>query len=396
MDACPNPLAVHAVCSLRSFFLNQKETLLRAQSETILAKLSPAFQAQVISMIHGKWLKKLSFLRPFKRRIVATGRELHFEPEDGCLVQLVMRMEPRIFAPSEVASERGLYVVKRGIVLFESIVLSSGRVWGDDIILSDTLYTKRALGRAMTFVDASMLSRETLVDIMSSFPVAAKIVRRSALLLALRRAIIHLARDWRMLTKYGRGGGAFSVGMAGGTRKPAFKSLNTDFINYSFGELRRMKSSPDFIRELSAGNAVQGGPHPNHALMISTDQQDSAAVEPLRLPGQLHGLDGNAEAEEGAEAGTQQAGGRRAVTMKEVSEKILEMRVHTDERFDALALKVDMLTEALLAGGLHLVTSTPPSPAAHPQPSPDNVEVEMPDSGKTDSQPNEKTDTLTA
>ena len=53
-------------------------------------------------------------------------------------MQLAMRMEPFVFAPSELPEPHHLYVIHRGIVMHGLRVLTSGRMWGEEVLLDDT------------------------------------------------------------------------------------------------------------------------------------------------------------------------------------------------------------------------------------------------------------------
>ena len=115
--------------------------------------------------VHGTWLSHLWFLRG---------------AEPGCLVQLTGLMEPRIvcaagaptsvnlgiralcrpgpharsaipsraqFAPGEVPERKHFYVLQRGVVLYSARVLTAGKSWGEDFILSNDKNLSPAIAR---------------------------------------------------------------------------------------------------------------------------------------------------------------------------------------------------------------------------------------------------------
>ena len=106
-----------------------------------------------------------------------------------------MRMNWRVLAPGEVAPLGSLYAVSRGCVLFGMRVLSRGMSWGDDVILTSPLLASRNTARAMNFVDVQVLTRNTLNQVVSNFPKAAQQLRRSTILLALKRFVTHAAKQ---------------------------------------------------------------------------------------------------------------------------------------------------------------------------------------------------------
>lgn len=134
---------------------------------------------QVIMHCNRHWLDAIYFLHGL---------------DETCLVRLAMSMRPRVFSPNEVAPQRFLYVLQRGLVLYGGRVLTQGMPWGDDVILTDKRYFVPFLARAMTYVDVQCIAREELLDIVSAFPDSYKRLRKSAIKLALRRHLIEAAR----------------------------------------------------------------------------------------------------------------------------------------------------------------------------------------------------------
>ena len=71
--------------------------------------------------------------------------------ERPCKVRLAMSMDTHVLAPGEVAANKHLYVLSRGLVLYGGKVLSSGRVWGEDVILHNQDNALPYVARAMTY-----------------------------------------------------------------------------------------------------------------------------------------------------------------------------------------------------------------------------------------------------
>ena len=117
-----NRLPVEMQTRLRAY-LHQRKHIGRAESaQHVVHSLSSALQVEVTLLVHGDWLKHLWFLR---------------EAEHGCLVEVSARMEPRVYAPGELPERKHLYVIHHGIVLYAARVLTSGKMWGEDIILEN-------------------------------------------------------------------------------------------------------------------------------------------------------------------------------------------------------------------------------------------------------------------
>ena len=45
------------------------------------------------------------------------------------------QLKPMLFAPGDLAPPGYLYLIQRGIVLYRGRLISSGRIWGEDMIL---------------------------------------------------------------------------------------------------------------------------------------------------------------------------------------------------------------------------------------------------------------------
>jgi len=174
-----NRLPLEMQSRLRAY-LHQRKHIGRAESaQHVLNRLSAALQIEVTLVVHGDWLRHLWFLK---------------NAEHACLVQVASKMEPRVYAPGELPERKHLYVIERGIVLYAAKVLTSGKMWGEDIILeSDQLHLEH-VARAMTYVELYSLSRISLMRAIQGFPQAQRNVRRSAILVSLRREIIRFSK----------------------------------------------------------------------------------------------------------------------------------------------------------------------------------------------------------
>lgn len=165
---------------LREYLHQQKHVQLRQSVNSVVLTLSPSLQVETIMSLHRPWLSKVWFMRKL---------------EAPCLVQVAMAMQELVFAPGEAAPRRHLYVVKWGIVLHGGHVLTSGKQWGEDMILAEQRYAKPYIARMMTYVGAIALSRTKLLAICANFPASMRELRKSAAFLAVRRHLINAARE---------------------------------------------------------------------------------------------------------------------------------------------------------------------------------------------------------
>ena len=59
-------------------------------------------------------------------------------------------------APGELAPTGNLYIVHRGIALYGGKVLTAGKVWGEDLILSNEALRRNWCARAMNYLEVRM------------------------------------------------------------------------------------------------------------------------------------------------------------------------------------------------------------------------------------------------
>ena len=87
-----------------------------------------------------------------------------------------------------------MYIVHRGIALYQAKIITKGKVWGQDMILSTSHLRSTAQARAMNYLEVLFISRRELLELAARYPSTAAKIRRAAILLALRREIILLAK----------------------------------------------------------------------------------------------------------------------------------------------------------------------------------------------------------
>ena len=185
-----NELPKDMAFRLRSFMHQQKGVQLQSDAKRTLPRISPALQVEVVLYIHRQWLGTIWFIRDL---------------EAAVKVRLAMSMEPKVLAPGEVAPKRMLYVVQRGKVMFNGRILSRAMMWGDDVILSDPRYCLPCFARAIVYTDLTQLSGEKLAEVVSTYPESRVALRRSTILLALRRHIVMIAKEKQKAMAIARG-----------------------------------------------------------------------------------------------------------------------------------------------------------------------------------------------
>jgi len=180
-EELPNEMRIR----LREYFHQTQHVRMTNKRSELLALMSPNLQAEVAWECSKGWLSKIWFLEG---------------SSNAFLVRLSLRLTARVFAPGEIAPAGPMYIVHRGIALFGGRVKGPGRLMGEDmIIISSPRLQNRYSARAMTFLAVFTITREDLNETASNFPKAAKLIRRKALQLAMKRAFVVEAKKAKVL-----------------------------------------------------------------------------------------------------------------------------------------------------------------------------------------------------
>ena len=165
---------------LREYFQENHYVNVAEANEKVVLKMSPMLQRQVLIPSNKHWLQKLWFLKG---------------SEPAVFVQIILSLQPHVFAPNERTPDEALGILYQGVAIFESKLLTRGNIFGlEGLLLSNKSLRVNCTGRMMTFVHCHMLSKSSFTDIMKRFPKARKAARRATILLALRRRLVKIAR----------------------------------------------------------------------------------------------------------------------------------------------------------------------------------------------------------
>ena len=176
MEGLPQEFAI----SLRQYFHQTTHLQLTRMNKSLTEKLSPMLQGQVVWKVNERWLRHVWFLRSV---------------EDGFMVRLSLELRAAVFAPAELCPPGYMYIVQGGIALYGGKVLTCGKVWGDDIMMSFTHLRSKYIARCMTYVEVTMVSCNDLMNIAKHFPPTLKVIRRQSFWMGFRREMIRRAAE---------------------------------------------------------------------------------------------------------------------------------------------------------------------------------------------------------
>jgi len=170
-----NELPTEMRVRLREYFQQSRHIHRGQQRKQLMTLMSPALQGEVCMRMNERWLSSVKFLQ---------------SAESEFIVLVSSMLHPAVFAPGEVATFGYLYIIHKGVALYGGRVLTSGSVFGQDMILRrQTLCLYSA--RAMSYLEVYRISRVQLLELARPFPKAWSLIRWEAFRLALRRTLVH-------------------------------------------------------------------------------------------------------------------------------------------------------------------------------------------------------------
>ena len=157
---------------LREYFHQTKHLQMSNAQNHLYRMMSPSLQGEVAWAANSRWLERIPFLEN-------CGTDFK--------VELAMQLTARVFAPGERAPGGHLYILNRGLALYGARVLTAGRIWGDDVILESDQLRSRFCARAMNYLEAYTIDRDSLFAVAENYPKSYRAIRRCALLMAMKR-----------------------------------------------------------------------------------------------------------------------------------------------------------------------------------------------------------------
>ena len=98
---------------LREYFHETKHLQIAMANRKLLSKMSPALAGEVAVQTSEKYIKRIWYLKGV---------------DSGFMAQLAMRLEPMVFAPSELVPVGKMYICHRGIALYGGKIMTAGYV----------------------------------------------------------------------------------------------------------------------------------------------------------------------------------------------------------------------------------------------------------------------------
>lgn len=174
-EALPPPLRWR----MREFFFKTKHLRDASKNRQLFLQMSPRLQAETLWEINKLWLSRVRFL---------VGMEPEF------IAAICMSLEAKILSPDDVIyGNEELFVIYRGMALYGGRVLSSGAVWGEDMLLECESLRSTASAKALSYLETNKIGREQILRIARSYPSSYMRLRKYIGFLALRRQVQMIA-----------------------------------------------------------------------------------------------------------------------------------------------------------------------------------------------------------
>jgi len=162
--------------------------------------MSPHLSGEVALHDAGRWLKHVWYLDRCDKRLA---------------VQLAANLRCLLYAPREkFPVGQALYIMKKGACAQAGRVLTTGSVWGIDMILESKVLQERRPAIALTYAEVLSLSRNVLLGLVARYPREQKRIRRAVVTFAVMRGIIHHARCFQLQRMLSSNGGVGSAVLA--------------------------------------------------------------------------------------------------------------------------------------------------------------------------------------
>jgi len=182
----------HDMClKLRRYFHETREMNRRKAEMHVTDQMSPMLQGEFAWFSNQQWIEKVWYLRDMPHDVI---------------VFMSRQLKMAAYSPNEeVFSDRTLVIIRRGMCAVAGRFLVSGRIWGEDMLLSNKHLRFKHHAKSLSYSLLLMLHADDMSDIVVEFPDARARLRWAQVRIAMFRAIRKIAEVTRELKKSGDG-----------------------------------------------------------------------------------------------------------------------------------------------------------------------------------------------
>ena len=163
----------------REYFQKSKHLQRSDAAADLLERMPYSLQAEFVLSTSKQWLEKVWFLSQLNR-----------EDDYPFLVAFARSVNPKVFCPGDWTPSGYLYIIHRGIALYRAGVLTRGRVFGEDFMLTNDAIRDSSCARAMNYLEVYTASRDDVLGLGEQYPETWAKVRKRVLFRTFRKALI--------------------------------------------------------------------------------------------------------------------------------------------------------------------------------------------------------------
>jgi len=175
---------------LRTFFHNSRKLQQAAQEANLISMMSPLMQATVALQANQAWLNRIWFLRV--EYYAGAAERAH----SSFVAAIAQKLTPSAHVTQERVAGGLLCIVNRGLAIKRYRMFSSGKCWGEDMILDRLELIDYSEAVAMTYLEVYTLDRPALDAVCRMFPDCGKRIRAASRRMLIQRLTIQTMRKY--------------------------------------------------------------------------------------------------------------------------------------------------------------------------------------------------------
>jgi len=171
-----NDFDTETAIALRTYMYTTKYIQVSRSNRELMELFSPKLRGDAALVVHRDLYRRVPFFQGI---------------EENALETILQKLEPLVLVPRERAETDAFYYISSGTVLFRGFMVGAGSSWGADCVLADPKL-RRFAGRAITYTEVHLLTRNDILSVCELFPLAGMQVRWAAVRLALIRYLLDI------------------------------------------------------------------------------------------------------------------------------------------------------------------------------------------------------------
>lgn len=172
---------------LREYIREARSHEAMERSRKVAMRFSPFLRGKLMLHLSQKWINQVWYFKDAPTQFV---------------IEIAENLRASLFARREGLSDVRfqLCVMERGTIARAGRIHVPGSIFQEDMILSNRALQENLPTIALTYVEVCHLTRQALESVLEGYPVQQRTIRKAAVLIAFRRALILVVRSVRQDT----------------------------------------------------------------------------------------------------------------------------------------------------------------------------------------------------